>query len=206
MPTIFPIAAPTTFGASTFSIDLIPVVAVSESPYTNSQQAQAHQGETWEIQVGLELLNRDQFEEYSSFIHLLRGRAGSFTMAIPGSEKPRGSAGGTPVVAGAGQTGEDLNTSGWTPSQTGILKAGDYIQLGTGLTTRLHKVLIDVNSDAGGLATLTLAPKVVTAPADLATIIVNDAKGLFRLKSNSNPVNITPPNQFTVSFAAREVR
>ena len=206
MTITYPLDLPTSFGASEFTIDLISAVSVSESPFSFAQQVQEHPGEAWEINFVLNLLNRDQAEAYNAFLLSLAGRVGSFTMAIPGSETPRGVATGTPLVKGAGQTGRSLIVDGFTISTTGILKAGDWIQLGTGLSTRLHKVLADVNSNGSGEVTIDLAPKIVTAPADNATVVVTNAKGLFRLKSNSNPVNIKPPNQHSVQFSAREVR
>lgn len=202
----YPLDFPTTFGVSDFVIDLVRAVGVSESPFTFSQQVQQHQGEAWEIQATLTLLNREQAEEYNAFIMKLHGRSGTFTMAIPGSETARGIATGTPVVKGADQTGNTLITDGWTINQTGILKAGDFIQLGSGSDTRLYKVLDDADSDGSGDATLTIAPKIVTAPGDNDAITVSSAKGLFRLKSNSNPINITYPNQHSLTFTAREAR
>lgn len=205
MTITYPLDFPTTFGVSDAVVDLVRAVAVSESPFTFAQQVQEHQGEAWEIQASLNLLNREQAEEYNAFITKLHGRLGTFTMAIPGSETPRGVATGTPVVKGADQTGNTLITDGWTPDTTNILRAGDYIQIGTGSSTKLHRVLDDVNSDGSGNATLCIAPKIKTAYSDNATIIVSSAKGLFRLKSNSNPVTISSPNRHTISFAAREV-
>lgn len=206
MSITYPLDLPTSFGASQFTIDLVRAVSVSESSFTYSQQLQEHQGEAWEISFTLNLLNREQAEAYNAFILKLGGRAGSFTTAIAGSETPRGVATGTPLVKGVSQTGRELDIDGLTPDITGIFLAGDFIQLGTGLSTRLHKILDDVNSDGSGEATLLLAPKIVTAPSDNDPVIVSNAKGHFRLKSNANPVSIAPPNQHTLSFSAREVR
>lgn len=206
MAITYPLAFPTSFGASEYNIDLVRAVAVSESPFSFSQQVQEHPGEAWEIGFTLTLLNRAQAEEYNAFLLALAGRVGTFTMAVPGSETPRGVATGTPLVNGAGQTGRTLNVDGFTPGVTGILKAGDWVQLGSGATTRLYKVLADVNSNGSGQVSLDLAPKIITAPNDNDPLIVTNAKGLFRLKSNSNPVNIKPPNQHSVQFTAREVR
>lgn len=202
----YPLAFPTSFGASEYNIDLVRAVAVSESPFSFAQQVQEHPGEAWEIGFTLTLLNRAQAEEYNAFLLSLAGRVGTFTMAVPGSETPRGVATGTPLVNGAGQTGRTLNVDGFTPGVTGILKAGDWVQLGSGATTRLYKVLADANSNGSGQVSLDLAPKIITAPNDNDPLIVTNAKGLFRLKSNSNPVNIKPPNQHSVQFTAREVR
>lgn len=206
MAITYPLAFPTSFGASEFNIDLVRAVAVSESPFSFSQQVQEHPGEAWEISFTLTLLNRAQAEEYNAFLLSLAGRVGTFTMAVPGSETPRGVATGTPLVNGAGQTGRTLNVDGFTPSIAGILKAGDWIQLGSGSSTRLHKVLADVTSNGSGQVSIDVAPKIITAPNDNDPVVVTNAKGLFRLKSNSNPVNIKPPNQHSVQFSAREVR
>ena len=202
----YPLDFPTTFGASSFSIDLDRAVSVTESAFNFSQQVQEHPGEAWVITIALNLLNRDQAEEYNAFISKLAGRVGTFTISPPGSETPRGVATGTPLVNGANQTGRSINLDGFTPSTVNILRAGDYIQLGTGDNTRLHRNLSDVDSNASGEVTLDLSPKIVTAPADNETVIVSNAKGLFRLVSNTNPVNISPPNQHTIQFTAREVR
>jgi hypothetical protein len=205
MAITYPLDFPTTFGVSQFTIDLVKAVSVTESPFSFAQQVQEHPGEAWEISFVMNLLNREQAETYNSFLLRLAGRVGTFTMTIPGSEEPRGVATGTPLVNGASQTGRDLNIDGVTASTTGIYKAGDFIQLGTGSSTKLHKILKDVDSNGSGEATLELAPKIITAPADNASIVTSNPKGLFRLKNNKNPINITPPNQFTLSIQAREV-
>lgn len=85
------------------------------------------------------------------------------------------------LVNGAAQTGQDLVTDGWLANQTGILKAGDWFQLGTGSTARLYKMLVDANSDANGAATLTFWPKLRSSPADNAPINVSSPMGRFML-------------------------
>ena len=206
MPITYPINFPTTFGLSSMSIGIDHVVAVSESEFTLQTQVQVHQGVAWEVKGSLEILNREQADEYNAFVAKLQGRAGTFLMPVFGSETPRGIATGTPVVAGAGQTGTDLDTSGWTPSQTGILLAGDYIQIGTGAGTRLHRLLEDADSDGGGLSTLVIAQKITTAFNDLETITVQSAKGLFRMKTNLITTDVQPPNIQTIRFSARGVQ
>lgn len=204
MAITYPVDFPVSFGYSTFSIGLKRVVAVSESVFTLQQKVQVHQGEAWEIQGTIDLLNREQAEEYNAWLLSLNGREGTFTTIIPGSETPRGVATGTPLINGASQTGQDIDTDGWSPSVTGILKAGDFVQVGTGLNTKLHKQLVDADSNASGEVTLTLAPEVRVAYSDNETIIVNNCKGLFRLNTNINPVAIRPPNQHSINFSARE--
>ncbi len=108
---------------------------------------------------------------------------------------------GTPIIAGASQTGSSITTSGWTATQTGILKKGDIFTIAgvygvnpvppnntVGNTSAdLAKFIVtaDVNSTGGGagLATIPFSPAIVTTgvyktvsagPADGAAITVID--------------------------------
>jgi hypothetical protein len=201
----YPLAFPTSFGFSTFTIGLDHAISVSESEFTFEQQVQEHDGTAWEISGSLELLNREQAEEYNAFLAALSGRKGTFTVTPAGSGTARGVATGTPLVKGAGQTGQSLDTDGWTTGVTGILKVGDFFQLGSGSTATLHRVIIaDVNSDGSGNATIEFAPKIVTAPADNAVITVSNPVGVFRMKDNLLSVEIRPPNTHSVRFSARQ--
>jgi hypothetical protein len=201
MAITYPIAFPTTFGVSNFTIGLRHVVAGASSPFTLSEQIQVHQGTAWEISFSLELLNRDQAEAYNAFVLSLRGREGTFTMAVAGSETPRGAVSGTVLVKGAGQTGQDLIVDGLPLSTTGVFKAGDFIQIGT----KLFKNLVDTNSNGAGEATLTLAPTIKTAFADNTAVVYTNSKGIFRANENMTTITITPPNQMSLSMSAREV-
>lgn len=204
MTITYPLSFPTSFGLSSFTIGLDHAVSVVESEFTFQAQVQEHQGVAWEIAGSLELLNRDQAEAYNAFIRSLKGRLGTFTISPPGSGTPRGVATGTPLVKGASQTGNTLITDGWTNSVTGIMKAGDYFQLGSGSTATLHCVLADANSNGSGEATFDIAPKIITAPADNATITISNPVGVFRMKENLLPVEIRPPNQQSIRFSARQ--
>lgn len=206
MAITYPIDFPTSFGVSKFSIGLDHAVAVSESEFTFAQQTQEHQGTAWEITATINLLDRDQAEEYNAFLIMLGGRKGVFTMSVPGSENPRGTITGTPLVNGENQTGQELVVDGLDVSTAGVLKTGDYFQLGSGLNTTLHKILLGVDSDENGEATILFAPKIITAPEDDAELTVVNPKGLFRLKSNLLPVSIKSPNIHSLSFSAREVK
>lgn len=182
-------------------------VAVSESPFTFSQQVYRHQGQGWEADITLPAMKREQAEEWVSFLLRLRGQYGTFLLGDPNGGTPRGSANtnaGTPVVDGSGQTGDELDIDGLPVSVTGYLKAGDYIQLGSGATATLHKVLEDVDTDGTGSATLNLFPRVRTAPANNAVVTVSNCKGAFRLAANETSWDINTASVYGISFGAVE--
>ena len=169
MSTSFPISLPST-GTRSITIRQQSVVAVGVSPYTLERQVQRHQGQIWALDVEYAPLARAEAEALVAALCSLNGREGTFLFGDSANKTPRGTGAGTPLVNGASQTGEDLSTDGWTASVSGILKAGDWIGLGSGSTSRLYKVLADATSNASGAATLTLPVdgRVAVGPAELA--------------------------------------
>ena len=202
----FPLSTPNTDIASIRFVAKN-AVAVSTSPFTYSQQVYRHQGSGWEVDVSLPAMKRAQAEEWVSFLLRLRGQYGTFLLSDPNDLVARGTASsdaGTPVVAGASQTGDFLNIDGLPLSETGYLLAGDYIQLGSGSTATLHKVLEDVDTDGLGAATLNIFPSIRTAPADNAVVTVANCKGNFRLATNETSWDINTASIYGITFGAVE--
>jgi hypothetical protein len=199
----YPLSLPTTSGIMRIRWAANDVVGVAQSPFTASQQVYRYTGQFWEADITLPPMKRADMEYWITFCSNSTDPLG-LLLGDPNGGTPRGIATGTPLVNGAGQTGYELITDGWTVSQTGILKAGDYIQLGSATTARLYKVLDDVNSDASGNATLDLWPDLRSAPADNATITVSNAKTNFRLASAQTSWDINEATIYGLTFGARE--
>lgn len=208
MAITFPLAWPTITGIRAGTLRKMDIVSGSFSPFTGAGQFQIFPGQWWETEITLPpFTDREKFETWNTFLMSLRGMYGTFLFGDPAGQTPRGIATGTPVVDGAGQTGQVLNVRGLTPSIAGILKLGDWLQIGTGSSTRLYKNLTDANSDGSGNTSLDLWPDIRgnQIPADGATIILNSAQGLFRLASNEHSWNISPlPLWDGITFAIRE--
>lgn len=201
------ITYPVTFpnvGIRAMNIRARTVVGISSSPFTGQQQVYKHQGEWWEAEVTLPPMKRATAEQVAAFLIKMKGQYGTFLLGDPANTSPRGVGTGTPLVNGAGQTGSSLVTDGWTVSTTGILKAGDWIQLGTGSSTTLHKVLDDVDSDGSGNATLEIFPSLRSSPDDDATITVSSPKGIWRLASNQMEYSIDEASVYGITFACVE--
>lgn len=164
-------------------------VAEGRSPYTGTRETQQWGGNLWVATVEFVSMSKAESRAVKAWLLALNGRAGSFLMGDPDAAQPLGVATGTPVVSGAGQTGAALVTTGWTPSITGILKAGDYIQLGSGSASRLHQVLQNASSDGSGVATLDIWPPLRSSPANGAPVVISAPKGVFALAQNLNPWN-----------------
>ena len=83
---------------------------------------------------------------------------------------------------------------------TGTLKAGDYIQLGSGSSAKLHQVLVDQT----GSGSLEIWPD-LRDDYTSAAVVFNNAKGLFRLSSNISSWSINNTSTYGISFDAVEV-
>jgi len=200
----YPVTFPASIGVSSINIRAKTVVGVSSSPFTGQQQVYKHQGQWWEAEVSLPPMKRDEAEQVVAFLIKMNGQYGTFLMGDFLSTAPRGIGTGTPLVNGASQAGDELVTDGWTVSTTGILKAGDWIQLGSASTSTLHKVLDDVTSDGSGNATLNIFPNLRSSPDNNAAITISSPKGRWRLASNETDYAIDNASIYGMTFACIE--
>lgn len=199
----YPVSFPAV-GIRSMTIRARSVVGLNASPFTGQQQVYRHQGQWWEAEVTLPPMKRADAEKVVAFLMKLNGRFGTFLLGDPANTSPRGVGTGTPLVNGGSQTGDTLITDGWTPDTTGILLAGDWIQMGSGSNSRMYKVLDDVNSDAGGNATLTLWPNLRTPATDGDAIIVTNTQTTWRLSANEAEYNIDEASIYGITFACME--
>lgn len=204
MAITYPLNHPTSPGFTGFEMKRIGNVGVATSVFTFKQEVQKHQGQVWAIIATLPPMIRADAAEWRAFITKLNGPEGTFLIGDPIGKTARGVATGTPLVKGASQLGNVLITDGWIPSITNILRADDYIQLSTGLTTHLHVNLNDVNSNDAGDVTLDIWPDLRISPLDNDPIVVTSAKGLFRLLSNEFADQIDTIKHHSVQFPAIE--
>lgn len=197
----YPLTLPSVKGPSRITLTQNVSVAVNRSPWTFQTKTQRFQGDSWDISVSLPPMEREDAEEWICFLIKLKGAYGTFLAGDNAGKTPRGIATGTPLVKGGSQTGETLVTDGWTNSTTGILLAGDYIQIGN----YLHKVLVDVNSNGSGEATLDIWPPLRSSPADNASIITTNTVSTFRLSSNTIPLfDVDSAKIYGLSFSGVE--
>jgi len=189
----YPLSTPTTIGIESITIRAVNAVTTSQSPFTYKQQVVSHQGQRWEASVSIPSSRRDLSAEWAAMLVALKGQTGTFLLGDPDYATPRGTVSSCVVTGNAGD--ETVSVV-----MTGTLKAGDYLQLGSGSTARLHKVLLDLS----GSGNLEIWPKLRTTYTDeVATF--NNAKGLFRLNQNTSQWSINNASAYGISFDAVEV-
>lgn len=202
MAITYPLTPPATPGYRTSGFRGRTAVGAHTSPFTFGMQTYLWDGERWEVQLSLPPMRRAQAAAWQAFLLALRGMAGTFLLGDPDAPAPRGTWAGTPLVNGAGQSGAVLALDGLSNGAT--IKAGDYLQLGSGSTARLHMVLQDVTVGGSGVAVLDLFPRLRGAPADNAAIVTSAPKGLFRLATNAVEWDTDHVSRYGITFPAVE--
>jgi len=150
-----------------------------ESPLTRSVQTLALPGARWACSLTWANLDAADAARMRAFLYALRGRAGRFYVPHPTVKRPRGTAAGTPLVAGSGQTGATLATDGWTAGAT--LLAGDLIGFGA---SELRVVISDATADGSGAMSIVIDEPMRASPADNSALVLIEPKCVMRLAAD----------------------
>jgi hypothetical protein len=181
-------------------VSFIPNVSITTSEFTFQTRKQVHAGQRWEIDLELPPMTGEQAGQWLAFIVKMNGVEGTSQVPDPDRQTAYGIATGTPLVKGASQTGGTVITDGWTTSQTGIMKAGDLLQIGD----YMYMVLDDANSDGSGDATINIGPDLRSSPADNAAITVADVTTKCRLAGNSQNWTTDNMKNYGISISFME--
>ncbi|MBL4839400.1 MAG: hypothetical protein JKY47_01050 [Thalassospira sp.] len=181
-----PIALPTV----PMEITVTPVnsVGLAISNFTFQGQAQANQGERWDIAMTFAPERRADVTAMQVFILQCRGPLNPFLANDPLARFPQNNTDVVTVqLAGAHAARiRTISTINWTTDDPDgfALRKGDYIQLGSGSASRLHMVLndVEITDEMTGAADIDIWPATRAAYVDGATVVYRDPKGVFRLK------------------------
>lgn len=173
---------------------------MGRSTFDGSVQAQTIGTPRWEFTITTGVMRNDELPLWEAFTDQLDGAVNRVRAWDWRREAPIGPAGGTPNVrvAAAGNT---LELQGWTPSVTGILKAGSYF----GVNGELKRLVADLNSDSLGRCTAVFRPPLrATAPVAAALMLVKP-KALFVMTSGKPDFTQEGARQKGVSLSFAEV-
>ena len=165
----YPLALPTSIGIAEITLSANNAVAISQSPFTFQQQIIQHPGQRWTASVSIPPVRRDLAEPWVAFLLAMNGPVGTFLLGDPNAKAPQGTATSATITGAA-------RSSSPTITMTGTLLAGDYIQIGSGATATLHKVLQDRN----GTGTIEIWPALRSVASSAAVTLTNTV-GRFRL-------------------------
>ena len=209
MAITYPLSLPTTIGIAEIELRANNVTGISQSPFTYKQQVVQHQGQRWEASVNIPPVRKDLAEAWIAFLISLKGPVGTFYLGAPNMDPPRGTiATGTSVTLGSAASAGDETvalTKGAGPAKSNVLLPGDYIQIGTGSSRTLHKVLNTVDWDANGDGTADIWPHIRGTVASGTSVVHQSTTGKFRLTSGLTSWSINNASTYGISFDAVEV-
>ena len=197
MAITYPLATPTSIGIESIELRAVNAVATSQSPFTYKQQIISHGGQKWEASVSIPSVHRDKAAQWKALLVGLKGPVGTFLLGDPDYATPQGTVSGSPTLTG--------NAGDETVSvvMTGTLKAGDYIQLGSGSAAKLHQVLLDQDGD-GTIEIWPALRDTYSAVKGNDAVIYNAPQGVFRLANNVTSWSINNASTYGISFEAVE--
>ena len=188
----YPLATPTSIGIESIELRAVNAVATSQSPFTYKQQIISHGGQKWEASVNIPSVHRDKAAQWKALLVGLKGPVGTFLLGDPDYATPQGTVSSCTLTGSAGDETASV-------VMTGTLLAGDYIQLGSGASAKLHQVLLDQDGDG----TLELWPA-LRSDYTSATVTFNAQKGVFRLANSVTSWSINNASTYGISFEAVE--
>jgi hypothetical protein len=184
----YPLALPTSIGIAQITLTASNAVAISQSPFTFQQQIIQHPGQRWTASVSIPPVRRETAEPWVAFLLALNGPVGTFLLGDPNAKAPRGTATSATITGTAGNSSPTI-------TMVGTLLAGDYIQIGSGATATLHKVLVN----RSGTGTLEVWPALRSTVTG-ATVTLTNTVGRFRLSGNQQSFSINNASVYGISF------
>lgn len=152
-------------------------VGVAESPFTRNQQVYAWPGQRLAFSMELPPMTDEEAGEWIAFFLALNGSEGTFYFGDPVRATPRGNVAGTWLTSGTQvANGTTITVAGGT----GSLSKGDWLQVGTGASARLHRAM-QVSVSAGNMIAVDVFPRLRSAYSSGITVSFNNPQGLFRL-------------------------
>lgn len=168
-------------------------------------QKRTRGGQRWSIALDYANMTRAQWAPLWAFITALRGQYGSCTFVMPAGtyDTPLGTwaTSGTIKTDGTGTAGaRTVALKNFTNSQTGVVKAGDFLKLAD---SKVYMATADANSDGSGKATISIEPALIVAPAGDETVTYTSVPFTVRLAADQQDHSARPP--FLINYSAQLV-
>ena len=190
----YPLTPPAGIRIASLRFSAISAVARNISPFTFSSQSYNWTGTMLSGDVECPPMNRADAEELIGF--LIMAARGTFYFRDYANGTQRGTMTGSPQLNGA----HVANTSTLTvDTGSGSWAVGDYIQLGTGSSSKLHKIT-QVNSSTS----YEIFPLLRTNYPDNTAIVYSNAVGVFRLGTTTCDWSIDTAKKYGLNFSIFE--
>tara|TARA_R100000951_G_scaffold85435_2_gene73108 strand:+ start:2001 stop:2588 length:588 start_codon:yes stop_codon:yes gene_type:complete len=171
-------------------------VAGSRSPFSGHEQVYEYSMACWQATVTLPPMKRSQAGAWQAFFLKLRGRANTFLMGDPDGQSNIGTATTVSITSGTHAIGDTTIPL----TLDGTLKAGDYVQFGTGASSQLHMIV----ADRSGSGTATIEPSLKVAINTSTPASISDTTAVMRMDSNDLGWDADHVSKYGFSFSCTE--
>jgi hypothetical protein len=190
----YPLTPPAAIRIASLRFSAISAVARNISPFTFSSQSYNWTGTMLSGDVECPPMNRADAEELIGF--LIMAARGTFYFRDYANGTQRGNMSSNPQLDGA----HVANTTTITiDGGSGSWAVGDYIQLGTGSSSKLHKIT-KVNT----ALSYEIFPLLRTNYPDDTAIVYSNAVGVFRLGTTTCDWSIDTAKKYGLNFSIFE--
>lgn len=201
----YPLTHPTDVGFKQSKFSIARAVAVAESPFTGAQQVHEYDKAQWKATMTLPPMKRETAAKWIAFFMKLHGRKGTFLLGDPDCKTAQGNITGSVTLGADIDVGDyDISLSTSANNITDAFKAGDYIQIDTGGSAKLHMIVEDADTDGTGGATVTVEPPIKVARTLGTTVTYAGAQGLFRMDVSELGWDADYLSRFGVTFSCSE--
>ena len=202
---VYPLDLPTTPGIRRVTWQIKRATPVSESPFTGAQQALEFDYALWTASVELPPMKREDAAAWQAFFMQIRGRRGTFLLGDPDAKESRGAVTGDGTMAEDASVGDLVIKIGIASGNVaGAIKTGDYIQINEGARARLHMAMSDADTDTSGVAEVNIEPALKEDVSVADTVILQGAKGVFRLDEATQGWDADLNSLYGFSFSCKE--
>ena len=201
----YPLTLPTAPAFTAARWTLKRVTAVSESPFTGQQQVFDYGYALWTATLSLPPMMREQAANWEAFLMKLHGRKGTFLLGDPDAKTIQGGATTSATLNGAIAVGaETISIDTNNANMTNVFKAGDYIQIGTAASAKLHMIVDNTNSDGAGVASCNIEPAIKEVASDGAAVDYTEAQGVFRMDTADLGWDTNEVSRYGITFSCTE--
>lgn len=152
--------------------------------FDGSQQVTVYTKYAWAMEFDLPPDNSTLFWEWRAVLAQLCDPSNTIRIVppeLPDGGPTSGYSGANPLVEGGSQVGSTLSCDG-VPNSTLIVKKGDFMHVDTAAGRELKIITADATSDGTGDVDLPIFPPLKAAPANNATVELQDPVGEWRLE------------------------
>ena len=182
---------------SSMVLERISNTNIFQSPLSGAIQTADRGGERLVARLSYRSLQNADRSDLIAFLMKLNGQQHRVNLPHHGLNQ-RGAFGGTPLVAGASQTGTSLNIDGCSINITDWMKAGDTFSF----NGEMKIATADADTDGSGLTTLNFYPRIHSAPPNDEPIETTAPTGVFMLAGNKDSWTYRPGSlsDFNLTF------